>query len=130
MKSYFEMVKEFHLAFGHPVADKAGFASDDLMDFRERFNAEEEREQKKALAERDLVEFADAIGDRIYVLLGEALVCGIDMDRVFAAIHRSNMAKLGPDGKPIVSECGNKILKPVGWVGPQREIASILGIES
>ena len=129
MKSYFEMVKEFHLAFGHPVAETSGFASDELMDFRERFNAEEEREHKKALTERDLVEFADAIGDRIYVLLGEALVCGIDMDRVFNAIHRSNMAKLGSDGKPIVSECGNKILKPDGWVSPKQEIANILGVD-
>lgn len=60
------------------------------------------------LSIRDL---AKELGDLEVVTVGTLDVLGIDGDEVFDAVHRSNMSKLGPDGKPIRREDG-KILKP------------------
>lgn len=65
----------------------------------------------------DLVEAADAIGDVLVVTYGAGHVLGIPTADVFAEVHRSNMAKLGPDGRPIVREDG-KVIKPEGWTKP------------
>lgn len=45
---------------------------------------------------------------------------GFDMDALFAEVHRSNMAKVGPDGQVIRREDG-KVLKPEGWTAPDIE---------
>lgn len=56
----------------------------------------------------------DALVDLVYVVVGAASAMGVDLDRAFDAVHTANMAKLGPDGKPIRRADG-KILKPEGW---------------
>lgn len=53
---------------------------------------------------RDLVEVADALADLDYVEKGLALEVGIPADAVFREVHRSNMSKLGEDGKPVISD--------------------------
>src|SRR5690606_20767624 len=50
---------------------------------------------------KDIVEVADALGDLKYVIDGMALEAGIPLDDVVAEIHRSNMTKLGADGRPV-----------------------------
>lgn len=65
----------------------------------------------------NLVEAADALGDLRYVVDGGTLVYGIPGEAVLAEIHRSNMSKLGEDGKPVVREDG-KILKGPGYFKP------------
>ena len=50
------------------------------------------------------------ICDLVYVLVGFCRAYGWDFDAAFAEVHRSNMSKLGPDGKPIYREDG-KVLK-------------------
>jgi predicted HAD superfamily Cof-like phosphohydrolase len=72
----------------------------------------------------DLVEVADALGDSDYVGEGFRLVCGIDGAPVADEIQRSNLDKMGPDGKPIYRESDGKILKPPGWTPPR--IADVL----
>lgn len=72
----------------------------------------------------DLIEVADALADSLYVVYGSAHTLGIPIREVFAEVHRSNMAKLGPDGKPIYREGDNKVLKPEGWTKP--DIAGVL----
>lgn len=59
----------------------------------------------------------DAICDSIYVLIGLALKMGFDLDGAFREVHRSNMSKLGEDGKPIKREDG-KILKGPNFTPP------------
>ncbi len=53
----------------------------------------------------DITAAADALGDRLYVLLGDAVSVGVPIERVFAAVHQSNMTKaatkLGAAGKGI-----------------------------
>jgi predicted HAD superfamily Cof-like phosphohydrolase len=73
--------------------------------------------------EADVVQLADATGDLRYVLHGLELECGIPGDAVFAEIHASNMAKLGPDGLPLLRGDG-KVLKPDGWTPP--DVAGVL----
>ena len=67
--------------------------------------------------EEDLVAYVDAVCDLIYVLAGSLVSFGVDLDKCFAEVHRSNMSKLGEDGKPIVREDG-KILKGPNFTPP------------
>lgn len=66
---------------------------------------------------------ANELGDLAYVTAGGAVNNGVPLTAVAAEIHRANMAKLGPDGKPIINEHG-KATKPAGWQPP--DIAAVL----
>lgn len=65
----------------------------------------------------DPVEAADALGDIKYLADGGNVVYGFPGDLVTAEIHRSNMSKLGPDGKPIYRADG-KVLKGPNYFKP------------
>ena len=56
----------------------------------------------------DLVAVADALGDRAYLLLGDAVSTGIPLEKVFTEVHRSNMTKKGGlqsgEGKGVKSQ--------------------------
>jgi predicted HAD superfamily Cof-like phosphohydrolase len=56
---------------------------------------EELAEWVEAHANDDLIAAADAWGDRLYVLLGDAAATGLPAEEIFAEIHRSNMTKTG-----------------------------------
>jgi predicted HAD superfamily Cof-like phosphohydrolase len=77
---------------------------------RRKLIREEFKELMKALEEEDIVGIADGLADLTVVVYGTALSYGIDLDRVMQEVHRSNMSKLGEDGKPIYREDG-KVLK-------------------
>jgi predicted HAD superfamily Cof-like phosphohydrolase len=62
-------------------------------------------------------EIADALGDLDYVIAGTATEMGIPHDAIVAEIHRSNMSKLGSDGKPILRDDG-KVLKGPNYTPP------------
>ena len=65
-----------------------------------------------------LVEFVDGAIDSIYVILWTLNKLGIPADVCWNEVQRSNMAKLGPDGKPIKDPDTGKIKKPEGWKPP------------
>lgn len=69
---------------------------------------EENKEYFEACEKEDLVGIADALGDKLYILCGTILKHGLQhkIEEVFAEIQRSNMSKLGEDGKPIFREDG------------------------
>jgi predicted HAD superfamily Cof-like phosphohydrolase len=74
----------------------------------------------------NVIETADALGDLRYIVDGSNLVCGIPGELVLAEIHRSNMSKLGEDGKPVKREDG-KILKGPWYTKPNlNKVLSIL----
>jgi len=54
---------------------------------------EEMAEWVEAHAAGDLVAAADAWGDRLYVLLGDAAAAGLPAAAIFEEIHQSNMTK-------------------------------------
>ena len=67
----------------------------------------------------NLEEAVDGLADLIYVAIGSAVSMGVDLEPVFAEVHRANMAKAaGP------KRADGKILKPEGWRPP--DIARVL----
>jgi predicted HAD superfamily Cof-like phosphohydrolase len=110
----------FHEAFGHPAPTTPTF--DEIrVDLREKLMKEELEETMDAIRAGDMVEAADGLADLIYVTVGTAVELGIRLEDIFRVVQRSNMAKLGPDGKPITREDG-KSQKPPGWKPPTNDI--------
>jgi hypothetical protein len=107
-----DLVREFMERFGQPIAPGINIRDLDLNGLRLRLLAEELDELSAALSAGDLVEVADALGDLQYVLDGAWIAFGLakHKDAVIEEIHRSNMTKLGRDGKPVVRADG-KITK-------------------
>lgn len=113
-----DCVREFHIAFGHPVADKPGIPEDkELVMLRERLIEEESREVIDACWQGNLANIAKELADLIYVIQGMALVYGIPLDEVFEAVHRSNMSKLDENGNVLYREDG-KVLKGPNYEPP------------
>ena len=113
-----ESVKEFHLAFGHPIAEKPGIPEDkELALLRERLIEEESREVIDACWKGNINEIAKELADLIYVIHGMALVYGIPLDEVFEAVHNSNMSKLDENGNVLYREDG-KVLKGPNYEPP------------
>jgi predicted HAD superfamily Cof-like phosphohydrolase len=118
-----QMVTEFHQAFGLPVATElAGTVQGELAELRLRLLDEEVAELHKAIDSDDLVNAAQELADIIYVTYGHAIVLGVDLDAVFAEVHRANMSKL-ENGRPVMREDG-KVLKGSNYQAP--DISSIL----
>ena len=126
MKDKVQAVKEFHLAFGLGVrtTPKTNLGNDKNL-LRYKLMREENEEYLEAAQDGDLVEVADALGDMLYILCGTLLEHGMQdkIDEVFQEIQRSNMSKLGADGKPIYREDG-KVMKGPNYFKP--DIESIL----
>ncbi len=118
--SSFHRVKEFHEVFGHPHPGAPTLLDGGRQTLRVDLIQEELDEYKDALLAGDIVAVADALGDLDYVVNGAAIEHGIELPVITAEIHRSNMTKLGPDGKPIYREDG-KILKGEGYEPPRLE---------
>lgn len=127
-----EQVREFHEVYGCDISETPNPGTGELRRLRFDLIEEELGEFEDAAisyVEPNLVEMADALGDIAYVVYGAALAFGIDLDAVVDEIHRSNMSKLGADGKPIYSDGTDG--KPVGKVlkGPdyfRPDIAAVL----
>lgn len=119
-------VEEFHNAFGIESASSPTFdVSEQKIILRYNLMKEENEEYLEAAQNNDPVEVADALGDMLYILCGTILSHGMQhkISEVFEEIQRSNMSKLGSDGKPIYREDG-KILKGPNYFKPN--ISSIL----
>ena len=59
----------------------------------------------------------DSLTDILYVTYGAGHAFGIDLDKCFDEVQRSNMSKLGEDGKPIYNEHG-KVMKGSKYFQP------------
>ena len=87
------MVTEFHEKFGYTIGTTPALLKKSLLRFRADFITEEADEFHESVEEEDLTRMVDALGDLLYVLYGTATALGVDMEPVFAEIHRSNMTK-------------------------------------
>jgi predicted HAD superfamily Cof-like phosphohydrolase len=117
-------VAEFHMAFNLPVRQVPSAEIDPaLARLRVALLEEEVGEFVAASEKGDLVGIADALADIVYVVYGTALTYGIDLDAVLREVHRSNMSKLGSDGKPLIRDDG-KVLKSGKYFPP--DIVSVL----
>jgi len=119
-KSTLEMVQIFHETYGLPVKDSPDISDAKTNALRINLLAEEVEELKEALEAGDLVEVLDALTDIQYVLDGAYLSFGLQgvKQAAFDEVQRSNMSKLGEDGKPIVRPEDGKILKGPNYFKP------------
>lgn len=120
-KSNYQKVREFHEAFGAAVDQPF---DEDLAVLRQNLIDEEVAEVHDELITPftrdkpiDKQKLAKELADLLYVTYGTAAAFGIPIDAVFSEVHRSNMSKLGADGKPIYRDDG-KVLKGENYTPP------------
>lgn len=115
-----DVVSEFHKSFGHPRGEEMTKKQLELryqLIFEEFTELKEEiaaalvdidlsGKVKKKTKERMLKELADLQ----YVISGMAVAFDLPLQVAFVRVHKSNLSKLGEDGKPIYREDG-KVLK-------------------
>ena len=113
----FEKVGLFMRTFGQEVKNKPSLSTDKINQLRINLVNEEFQEFKEAIDKKDLKEVADALTDILYVVYGAGHAFGINLDKCFDEVQRSNMSKLGEDGKPIYNESG-KVMKGPNYFKP------------
>tara|TARA_Y100001963_G_scaffold105477_1_gene145643 strand:- start:152 stop:532 length:381 start_codon:yes stop_codon:yes gene_type:complete len=119
---------------------KKTFISDQAKEFRSKYGIQnsisrESRARQKELIVEEFKEFLEADGqlfrvgpaskqeclkelaDLVYVCYQYAENQGWFLDEALDRVHKSNMSKLGEDGKPIYREDG-KVLKGPGYKPP------------
>jgi predicted HAD superfamily Cof-like phosphohydrolase len=119
MKKQLEHVEEFHNAFEQENGKAPQLLKERDFLLRHKLMDEENSEYIEACVNKDLVGVADALGDQLYILCGTILKHGLQhkIEEIFDEIQRSNMSKLGSDGKPVKRDDG-KILKGPGYTPP------------
>lgn len=88
-----EKVECFHDKMGYPIGTTPAMVPYPLAVQRTDFIQEELNEYSRAVENGDLAQVADALADMLYVILGTAVVFGIDLAPIFDEVHRSNMTK-------------------------------------
>tara|TARA_B100000214_G_C23942958_1_gene616606 strand:- start:1199 stop:1573 length:375 start_codon:yes stop_codon:yes gene_type:complete len=113
----FDSVKRFMEKFGQEVKTKPEFPSEKIVKLRYDLIKEELEEFEQSLKDKNLEEVADSLTDILYVTYGAGHAFGIDLDKCFDEVQRSNMSKLGADGKPIYNKDG-KVMKGPKYFKP------------
>lgn len=113
-------VDEFHARYRLPrrATPNAHAVPGPLAMLRLRLLREEVNELVKGVNRLDVTGIADALADVVYVSYGTALTYGIDLDRVLAEVHRSNLTKEPP------AEPGGKARKGPAYTPP--DVAGVL----
>ena len=115
-----DAVKEFNEAFKIKYSkNQKADLDESTIELRYRLMQEENDEYLEAARKKDLVEIADALGDKLYILCGTILAHGLQdkIELIFEEIQKSNMSKLDKNGNPIYREDG-KILKSENYFKP------------
>lgn len=106
--------------FGQEIKYKADFPDKKIQNLRLSLIEEELSELKEAIKNKDIKEVADALTDILYVTYGAGHAFGVDLDKCFNEVQKSNMSKLDANGKPIFNEFG-KVLKGPNYFKPDLE---------
>jgi predicted HAD superfamily Cof-like phosphohydrolase len=120
IKKPVKAVIDFHNAFGIGIEEKPNSKlPEEISKLRFDLMKEENEEYLEAANANDLIEIGDALGDMLYILCGTIISHGFQdkIEAIFDEIQRSNMSKLGADGKPIYREDG-KVLKGPNYFKP------------
>ena len=113
----FEKVGVFMKTFNQDVKDTSSLSTDKINSLRISLINEELEELKQAISEKNLTEVADALTDILYVTYGAGHAFVINLDNCFEEVQKSNMSKLGKDGKPIFNDSG-KVMKGPDYFKP------------
>jgi len=108
---------EFMNVFGQQTLTRPTLPGYGLGALRIDLIEEELDELKEAIVNQDIVEIADALTDILYVTYGAGHAFGIDLDKCYNEVHRSNMTKLDEDGNPLFREDG-KVMKSSSYEPP------------
>ena len=120
IKKPIEAVTKFRESYGLGIehTPKANLPKN-ISELRFNLMKEENEEYLQATRDEDLIEIGDALGDMLYILCGTIIAHGFQdkIESVFDEIQRSNMSKLGADGKPIYRKDG-KVMKGPNYFKP------------
>ena len=103
--------------FGQEIKKNSSLSTDKINQLRIDLIEEELNELKEAINKKDLKEVADALTDILYVTYGAGHAFGINLDDCFEEVQKSNMSKLGENGKPIYNNKG-KVMKGPKYFQP------------
>ena len=110
-------VSEFQLKFNSDYNTEPTLI--DSYQLRHDLLKEENEEYLEAAQNNDLVEVADALGDQLYIVLGNIISHGMQgiIGDVFNEIHQSNMSKLDENEEPIINGVnGFDDTRPIGKI--------------
>ncbi len=113
----FNKVRKFMETFGQEIKEKAEFPSEKITSLRYDLIKEELEEFRDAIQNKDIKEVADALTDILYVTYGAGHSFGIDLDKCFDEVQKSNMSKLDNNGRPIYDNKG-KVMKGPKYFKP------------
>lgn len=113
-------VREFQEAFSVELPERPKLLTKKRAELRQSLLEEEVSEIYVGVKSKDITQIADGVIDCMYILIGTAHEYGF-ADRLvllFDEVHKSNMSKVGPDGKAIFREDG-KVMKPESYKPPK-----------
>ena len=119
MSNFFK-VKEFMQKFKQEVKSKPSFPDDNIILIKEEL-----LELEEALNEKNIEETADALTDILYVTYGAGHAFGIDLDKCFDEVQKSNMSKLDKFGNPIYNNQGKVMKGPLYFKPNFKKILNI-----
>ena len=110
-QSLLDQAEQFRQAYnlttsGSAKATQKSLIDEEWSEFHEAYHHEPDENQLKELA------------DLVYVCFQYAASQDWDLDEAMRRVHKSNMSKLGEDGKPIYRGDG-KVLKGPNYAPPQ-----------
>lgn len=85
---------------------------------------------REAILLNDVDAGVEILASILYWVRASAHLFSIPLDSVVEAIHKSNMTKLGEDGKPIFREGDRKVMKGPNYQTPTEDIKRLLGVLS
>ena len=124
MSNFFK-VKEFMQKFKQEVKSKPSFPDNNIIKLRINLIKEELLELEEALNEKNIEETADALTDILYVTYGAGHAFGIDLDKCFDEVQKSNMSKLDKFGNPIYNDQGKVMKGPLYFKPNFKKILNI-----
>mgnify|MGYP001334560073 CR=1 FL=1 len=113
----FEKVAQFMKTFEQEVQTRSSLSTNKINDLRVNLIQEELDELKEAIKNNDIIEVADALTDILYVTYGAGHAFGVNLDKCFDEVQKSNMSKLSLDGKAIFNDSG-KVMKGPRYFKP------------
>lgn len=123
MSSLESQVRQFNETYNVSMKEKPELPTETEGNLLHSLILEELMELNEAMDNGDIIEVADALADIIYVTAQQALKLGFPVDALVREVQRSNMSKLGADGKPLYREDG-KVLKGEAYSPP--DIVTVL----
>ena len=124
MSNFFK-VKKFMQKFKQEVKSKPSFPDDNIIKLRINLIKEELLELEEAIKEKNIEETADALTDILYVTYGAGHAFGIDLDKCFDEVQKSNMSKLDKFGNPIYNDQGKVMKGPLYFKPNFKKILNI-----